>query len=407
MTMKRPVFCLVLLVLWVLALAGCGGDPAPTETSQTLPQPTQTETVPTETEAPDPLDALLAGMTLREKVGQLFIVRPDALDPAQPLAQVSDSNAAGVTSLTDALKDTLAEYPVGGIILFSKNITSPEQVTAFNAAFQAYSTIPMFLSVDEEGGAVARLANHSAFNLPTYKSAAAVGAGGDASAALEMGHTIGAYLKQYGFNMDFAPVADVNTNPSNPIIGTRAFSSDPETAAQMAGAMADGLNSQGIIAVFKHFPGHGDTAEDSHFGLAVSDKTEAEMRECEWIPFLEAGSGDFIMVGHIAVPEITGDMTPATLSDQVVTEILKERMDFRGLVITDALEMGAITEGYTSGETAVAALRAGCDILLMPQDLQEAFDAVMAAVEDGTLSQEWLDNTVRRILEFKQAHGIL
>lgn len=359
------------------------------------------------TDVPTGIDSLLQQMTLRQKVGQLFIVRPDALDLEQTQAQIDDTNTAGMTEVTDAMLDTLKDYPVGGIVMFSKNILSPEQITAFNESLQVASDIPLFLSVDEEGGAVARLANHAAFDLPEYESAAAVGSTNDPSEAQAMGSTIGMYLQEYGFNMDFAPDADVNTNPDNPVIGTRAFSSDAKIAAQMAGAMAEGLRQQGIIPVFKHFPGHGDTAEDSHTGIATTYKTEAEMKTCEWLPFEAAGSTDCIMVGHIATPSISNDLTPATMSYTIVSDILKGEMGFQGLVITDSLSMGAIIQEYTPGEAALGALQAGCDILLMPNDLQEAFTAVVTAVEDGSLSEQRLDESVRHILAFKQSHGIL
>ncbi len=394
-------------LLLAIVLAGCQDEPAQSQPSSTAATAqTAAPTQATETQPPSPLERLLSGMTLEEKVGQLFIVRPDALDPAQTNTQISDPNSEGVTQMTDAIAEMLTQYPVGGIAMFGKNISDPAQITALNQALQDASAIPLFLAVDEEGGLVSRLARNSAFALPRYESAAAVGAQG-ADAVQEMGSTIGAYLAEYGFNMDFAPVADVNTNSSNPIIGTRAFSQDPIQAAQLAGAMADGLRSQGIIPVFKHFPGHGDTAEDSHSGIAVSYKTAEEMMACEWLPFLEAQSSDFVMVGHIALPSVTQDMTPATLSRQIVTDILKGELGFQGLVITDSLEMGAITDGYTSAEATVAALEAGCDILLMPCDLAGAFEAVTAAVEDGTLSLQWLDETVGRILQFKADHGLL
>ena len=390
-------------------LTGCTPAASP---SGPLPETTAvpTETTLPESSAPaceDAVDALLSQMTLRQKVGQLFIVRPDALDPAQTTEQVSNAKAEGVTALTGPVREMLSEYPVGGIVLFGKNILSPEQLTDFNAALQEASSIPLFLCVDEEGGLVARLANHDCFDLPGYQSAAAVGASGDPADALEMGRTIGAYVKEYGFNLDFAPVADVNTNPDNPVIGSRAFSSDPETTAQMASAFRDGLEENGIIAVFKHFPGHGDTAEDSHSGLAVTYRTLDALHCCEFLPFLEAGPRDMVMVGHIALPNVTGDTAPATLSRELVTGILREDLGFEGLIITDAMDMGAIAEAYDAGEAAVAALAAGCDILLMPEDLPGAFDAVIAALEDGTLSMDWLNATVRRILAFKQLHGII
>lgn len=225
--------------------------------------------------------------------------------------------------------------------------------------------------------------------------------------AAEMGNVIGAYLRNYGFNMDFAPVADVNTNPDNPVIGTRAFSSDPEEAATLAVAMASGLNAQGITAVFKHFPGHGDTAEDSHSSIAVSYKSAEEMASCEWLAYRTLTDTDCVMVGHIATPEITGTLVPASLSHTLVTDILKGELGFEGPVITDSLSMGAITENYTPGEAAIAALEAGCDILLMPNGLAEAFEAVVSAVEDGTFPEETLDAIVTRILTFKQAQGLL
>lgn len=395
--MKRK--CWIAILLCALLLTGCtpAPDPAPT----TVPPETQ----PLKEDAL--LDALLEKMTIRQKIGQLFIVRPDALSPGLSQEQICDPSAEGVTELTAEMTDTLQNYPVGGIAVFGKNIASPEQITAFTQALQNASEVPLFLALDEEGGLVARLANNRAFDLPKYPSASIIGASGDDFEAFVMGGTIGGYIQEYGFNMDFAPVADVNTNPDNTVIGTRAFSSDAETAAKMANAMASGLYQRGVIAVFKHFPGHGDTAEDSHLGLAVSHKTAEEMRECEWLPFLEAGSEDCIMVGHIAAPEITGSMIPSTMSAQMVTGILKGELGFSGLVLTDALEMQAITDTYTSGEAALNALQAGCDLLLMPYDLREAFDAVVAAVEDGTLSEEWLDGTVRRILEFKMLHNII
>ncbi len=334
---------------------------------------------------------------MAQKVGQLFIAEPE---------QLKESSGT-VTEVTEELKAGLQQYPIGGVILFAGNVVSPAQLLSLNQQLQEASSIPMFISTDEEGGKVTRLAGNDAFALPEYQNAAAVGSSGDPEDALEMGSTIGGYLKQYGLNLDFAPVADVNTNPKNPIIGTRAFSSDPVIAGKMAAAFAQGLQEQGVAATFKHFPGHGDTAEDSHVGLAVNHKTKEQLQNCEFLPFEGADEADMVMVGHIALPQVTGNMTPATMSYEIVTGILKEELGFSGLVITDALDMGAITKQYPAGEAAVAALQAGCDILLMPEDLAEAFDAVMAAIENGTLTVQWLDATVERILRFKQAHGIM
>lgn len=389
------------------ALSG-PAEPAPTA----APAQEQTPAPEPAPEEADPVAALLQQMTLREKVGQLFMIRPDSLDLTLPQEEIDDEYADGVTALSDAMRKTLQDYPVGGICQFGKNITGPQQIAQFNADLQAASKIPLLISVDEEGGAVARLANHPAFDLPRYESAAAIGETGDPEAAREMGATIGAYLKDYGFTMDFAPDADVYTNPANTVIGTRAFSQDAATAATMAGAMAQGLQAQGILPTLKHFPGHGDTAEDSHSGLAYSHRTKEEMLQCEFLPFMQPTQGEgsigphAIMVGHIAAPALDGD-TPASLSYPIVTGLLRGEL-LQGedvLVVTDSLAMGAITEQYAPAEAAIRALNAGCDILLMPDGLTEAFDGVVAAVENGTVSEERLNESVARILRVKQQYA--
>lgn len=387
--MKR----LLLPALFLTTLTACTATPAGTLLAA-APTPTPAST-PATTAAPAPADAL----TPEEKIGQLFIIRPDALDLTLPQETINDAKADGVTMLTDAMRETLQAYPVGGICQFGKNITDPEQLAQFNADLQAASRTPLFIAVDEEGGAVARLANHPAFDLPQYESAAAVGASGDPADACAMGQTIGAYLKEYGFNMDFAPDADVNTNPDNPIIGTRAFSSDAATAAEMAAAAADGLRTGGILPTLKHFPGHGDTAEDSHTALAVTYKTLDELQACELLPFAADTGLHAVMVGHIAAPNVTGDGTPATLSPQLVALIPDAE---NTLIVTDSLAMDAITAAYTPGEAAVQALQAGCDVLLMSNSLPEAYAAVLEAVQNGTISEERLDRSVNKILLYKQ-----
>lgn len=350
-----------------------------------------------ETERSEAAEAADEILTLEEKIGQLFLVRPDAL-----ISEEADLD--GVTELTAGMKDMLRQYPVGGICQFGQNIVSPEQLKKFHADLQEASTIPLFLTVDEEGGAVARLANHKEFNLPKYESAAAVGKTQDAECAEAMGHTIGSYLSEYGFNMDFAPVADVNTNPDNPIIGTRAFSSDAVTASKMAAAAAKGLREEGIIPTLKHFPGHGDTNEDSHTSLAVTNKSLEELKTCEFLPFASDSGMHAVMVGHIAVPQVTGNDLPATLSSEIIQMIPNRE---NSLIITDSLEMQAISERYDSGEAAVLALEAGCDVLLMPLNLPEAYHAVLEAVKSGRIREERIDVSVDKIISFKKQFAIL
>ena len=382
--MKKRFFLPVLLA----ALCACNAAvPTPTPT----PAPAATPTVEVQ-----PADAL----TLEEKVGQLFIVRPDALDLSLSQETINDAKADGVTAVTNDVRRALQQYPVGGICQFGKNIESPSQLARFNKELQDASATPLFIAVDEEGGLVARLANNDAFTLPRYASAAAVGASGDPEDARAMGQTIGAYLKEYGFNMDFAPDADVNTNPDNPIIGSRAFSSDAGTAAAMAAAAADGLRQNGILPTLKHFPGHGDTAEDSHTALAVTYKTQEELANCEPLPFAADTGLHAVMVGHIAAPNVTGSNTPATLSPQLIAMIPNAEDT---LIITDSLAMDAIADAYTPGEAAVLALQAGCDVLLMPNSLPEAYAAVLDAVQNGTITQERLNQSVNKILRYKEA----
>lgn len=422
--MKRTI--LVFLLLCCLSLASCkevagtiketskqpesdlqttnASDAGKTEAAQQEETKVDSSDIP---QMEDEIDSMLQQMTLREKIGQLFIIRPDSLDPSQNSEQINDSSKVGVIALSEAMADAIREYPAGGIVMFGKNIIDSEQLTSFIESLQSTSDIPLFMAIDEEGGLVARLANHQAFDLPKYTSAAAVGASEDSSDALDMGNAIGAYLYEYGFNMDFAPIADVNTNPNNPVIGNRAFSSDAVIATKMAKSMAEGLKQQHIIPVFKHFPGHGDTAEDSHIGIAISYKTKDEMAGCEWLPYESLTDGDCIMVGHIATPNITGELTPATMSDEIITGILRQQLKFDGVVITDSLAMGAITNKYNSGEAAIAVIKAGCDILLGPEDFREAFEAVVIAVENGMISEERIDESVYRILSLKKEYGCL
>lgn len=403
----KKLFALTALLLTLTLLSGCIPLPTPPETTQaetretesTTQAPTETTEAPTE---PDPLVLQLEAMTLEEKVGQLFMVTPGTLGLPQIKAPMEALSQEQLTQMENAIREIFAKYPVGGIVQFAADLYSPEQITAYNALLQRAAEIPLFLGIDEEGGTVARLANHSAFDLPQYQSAGAVGASGNPQDALKMGQTIGAYLGEYGFNMDFAPVADVNTNPNNPVIGNRSFSSDCNVAGQMAKAMAEGLEEQGIVPVFKHFPGHGDTAQDSHEEVAYSNKTLEELQACEFIPFSGLRENQCVMVGHIALPEVTGDMTPATLSSEIVTGLLREKLGFRGLILTDSMVMEAITDNYSSAEASLLALEAGCQIILQPADFPSAFDGVVEAVEAGTFPEEQLNAVVLQILRFKQ-----
>ena len=335
-------------------------------------------------------------MTLEEKVCQLFMIKPEALTGVETVTQAGQ-----------ATQNAYNEYPVGGIIYFSKNLISPEQTRTMLANTQEYAKeqtgIPVFLSVDEEGGQVARVGHNSAFGVEEIGNMSDVGASGDTQEAYRIGTVIGSYLKDLGFNMDAAPDTDVLTNPQNEVVKYRSFGSDPQLVAEMAEAELKGLNEEGIIGMYKHFPGHGGTTADSHEGYVYVDDTLEELENSAFVPFKDGIANDIrvIMVSHIAAPNVTGDNTPATLSKKLTTDILREDLGFDGMVITDALDMGAITEQYGSANAAVAALNAGADMLLMPLDFQSAYEGVLDAVADGTLTEERIDESVARILEVK------
>ena len=342
-------------------------------------------------------------MTLREKVGQLFIVRPDAIAPYLSSETVRDTNSGGVKKVSEKMKAFYEEYPAGGFALFRKNIESPKQITQFTEQLHALGNFLPLLCIDEEGGMVARIANHGAFDVESFPDMLEIANGKDVDAAYDLGLTIGAYLNKYGLDVDFAPVADVNTNPENPVIGKRALGDDPELAAKMVCAVLDGLNESGVVGCLKHFPGHGDTMTDTHFGYAETRKTWEEMLACEMITF-EAGMENgarMIMTAHIAAPNVTGNDVPSSLSFMILSEKLRDELGYEGVIITDAMEMGAITDQYDSGEAAVLAIKAGADIVLMPFDYQEAFEAVVHAVETGEISEERINESVERVLKLK------
>ena len=347
-------------------------------------------------------EELLASMTLRQKVGQLFVIRPDQLDMKLTFDEIQDPKAQGVKELTEGMKETLKRYPAGGFALFGKNIASPGQLKRFTKELSAACFIAPLMAVDEEGGRVARIANSGGFDVPRFESMQALGAGGSTGRVKEAASAIGAYIRKYGFNMDLAPVCDVNTNPENIVIGNRAFGSDPSLVSAMAGAYLDGLHEQGIAGSMKHFPGHGDTASDTHTGRVTTDKTWDELLHAELVPFIgNLDKADSVMAAHITLSKVTKDGLPASLSEELITGRLRNELGYGGVVITDALSMGAVREEHTSAEAAVLAFKAGCDILLMPWDYTGAFNGVLRAVYDGSISRARLDESVMRILKLK------
>lgn len=343
----------------------------------------------------------LEKMNLHEKISQLFILQPEAL-------KLSPDDPDNTTTVFSSTTEFLKKYPIGGVIFFGRNVQNPDQLTSFTASLQNNSTIPLFMSIDEEGGKVARIANSDNFNEPKYSSMEQIGETNNTSNAYEVGHTIGTYLKKYGFNLDFAPVADINTNPQNRVIGNRAFGSTPNLVSDMVSATIDGFHKTGVMCCIKHFPGHGDTSKDTHDEYVAVNKTWNELLSCELIPFINSlQSTDMVMIAHITTPNITSDNLPASLSQDIIKGKLRNELGFNGVVITDSLRMGAITNHYSAAECAIKTILAGTDIILMPNDFMEAYNGIYNAVKDGTITEDNINESVLRILKLKEKYNLL
>ena len=387
--MKRLSWMLTAILTCGLMVTSCSYDDTPVQ-----PQT-------------DEVEALLQQMTLREKVGQLFYVRPEVLDTTIHWTTYDELMSLELQEVTERMKGLNEKYPVGGVILYAWNIKDETQLSRFISQIRALNGQPL-LCIDEEGGRVARIANNDNFAVKKYESMEAIGATGDPQNAYECGNTIGTYLKRYGFDIDFAPVADVNTNPENVIIGPRAFSDDPNVAAPMVTNYLQGLKDAGITGCIKHFPGHGDTQADTHFGYAQSLKTWEEMKNCEMITF-KAGiqwGCQLIMTAHIAAPNVTGSDIPSTMSSVILQNKLRGELGYQNIIITDAISMGAITNQYSNAQAAVGSIMAGADIVLDPRSYVEAFDAVFNAVNNGTITEERINQSVRRVLKLKRLYGL-
>jgi len=383
---RALVYLLVLTVLAVVLVVVC------VRRGQEAAQP-PTPTPRTSAEVrKDAAQTLLDGMTTQEKICQLLIVHPEAL-----------TGGSAVTGMTDSLAAALREYPVGGVLLSAGNMTSGEQLAALTAALSNGCKTAPLISVDEEGGRVARLMNTvGTTKLGSMYSYRAQGTQG----AHDNAQTIARDIAAYGFNTDFAPVADVWTNKRSNAIGDRAYSDDYDEAAELVAAAVKGFHDGGVICCLKHFPGHGSTKTDSHDGAATVDKTLPQLRQEDLKPFMSgiAAGADMVMVGHLTVP--TMDDVPASLSRKIVTNLLRYDLGFRGVIVTDGLQMQALAQ-YADGEKAVLAFAAGNDMLLEISDVPGTVAAIEKALVDGTLTQAALDQSVLRILQLKLAHGIV
>ena len=409
---KRNLLAGLLLIVFVLT-AGCAArpvrpedSPPPEATPEITPPPTPGPTpTPPPTPTPDPIAEALAAMTTEQKVAQLLVAGIEGAQPGEDAVQ--------------AVRD----YQVGGVILFGRNVESAAQLAGLTNGLKALNGdyTPLFLCVDQEGGRVDRMPPEVNDLPPALDFGSIADPEARMDACFVLGQTLAAQCAAFGFNMDFAPSLDIWSNPENTVIGDRAFGTDAAAVTGAANETALGILSGGVIPVAKHFPGHGDTAVDSHYGLPVVDKSLAELEELELRPFRQAidttcvygtYGGDTsipaVMVAHILLSQVDPDY-PASLSHEVVTGLLREEMGFDGVVCTDDLTMGAVSNTYGMGEAAVLAVEAGCDLLLVchgADNLTAARDALLEAVGNGRISVERLDESVYRILALKSEYGL-
>ncbi len=393
---KKRIFVLVILI--ILAAAVLFSLSIFLSAEEEAAQQSTQETAEID-EATAQAQLLTQELTLTEKICQMLFVSPETLTGYEP-----------VTQSDQAMEEAISQYPVGGIIYFGENLVSVEQTAQMIEQVQEYALastgLKMFIGVDEEGGSVARLAD--ALGTTAFEDMAVYGAQGDSQVAYDIGTTLAQELKNLGFNVDFAPVADVLTNEENQVVQTRSFGSDPDLVASMVAQEVQGFVDSGILCAPKHFPGHGSTGGDTHAGLATTDRTLAQLEACDLIPFqaaMEAGA-PMIMVGHMTMTTLDADH-PASLSQTIVTGLLREQLGYDGIIITDGMDMGAITDLYTPAESVVMAIEAGCDMLLCITDIQDVVEAVTQAVEEGTISEERIDESVVRILRAKINYGII
>lgn len=377
------------IILMMLIFVACtGGSVAYEQAPDPVIEPIQIpSSVPDENETNeidevDDIDEIISHMHIREKIGQLFVVR---MPPNMQQAEMLIENQA-----------------IGGFVFFGSDVTTVEDMQDRIGWLQYQSSVPLFIAVDEEGGRVSRVGR---LFPEAIGSPFSVGLLGDPQNAYNMYQEIGNRLVYLGFNMNFAPVADIWTNPQNAVIGDRSFGTEPELVADMVAEAVRGLQSTGILSVIKHFPGHGDTVEDSHFLRAFYHHDRARFNEVEAIPFIsgiEAGARG-VMMGHITTPLLTPDTPTQTsvFSEYLIQAVLRQEMGFSGLIITDALDMRAVTDYYTEEEIMLNAFLAGADILLMPRNPITAHQIMYEAYQNGLFTTERLHESLRRILQAK------
>ena len=351
----------------------------------------------------DEYDLIINQMSLREKVGQMFFIRLEALDPDY----ISDELSGKYIKhdiLNDEMIDTYNEYPCGGIVLFAKNLNDERQLITLTNNIHNLNNRPL-ICIDEEGGVVSRIANSNKFRVKKTPNNNTMTTYDD---AYNQGYYIGSYLKKYHIDIDFAPVADINSDSQNNIIGERSFGDNPILVSTMVNAFISGLHDNNIIACTKHFPGHGNSKDDSHLNEVNIEDTLEMLKEEELVPFINnLDISDMVMIGHIKTPNTTNDDLPASLSKEIITDILRDTYKYDGLVVTDSFEMAAITKYYTNQEVVLTAIDAGVDVLLMPENYKEAFDTIIQAINTNQIKEERINESVKRILKLKTKYNLI
>lgn len=336
----------------------------------------------------------LSAMTQEEKIWQLFFVTPEAL-----------TGYPKVTRAGEATREALTARPVGGLIYFPQNLETREQVMTLMTNAQSYVKTPLFLGINEEGGSISHLSQNTNLGVTALAAMSEYGANGSSDALYGAVKAHAGEMKALGFNMNFAPVADVSQG-ENAAVKTRAFSSSAELCATMTATAVRAMKEQNIAACLKHFPGYGSVQAGAENTLT---RTSEELSQIDLLPFTAgiADGASFVMVSHASVPSVTGGDDAASVSSAIVSELLRKQLGFAGVIITEPQEDEAFAAKYPSGEAAVLALEAGCDMILMPKDLQTAHDAIAAAITSGRLTPDRIDESVMRILQTKIRLGIL
>lgn len=389
-SLLKKIIAILILASVSIYLIGCTWHKSDNAIPKVTPQ-----VGPTPQASPSPgvdtIKETIKNMTVNEKIGQMVITGLDGYD---------------VNSNT---RKMLTDYKTGGFIILGENVKSASQLLKLINSLKDLNSnnkIPLFIAVDGEGGNISRMPPEF-HKIPLNRK---VGDTGNTEFAYELGAVVADQLKSFGFNLDFAPVMDINSNPQNPVIGDRSFGSTPDIVTSMGIKNMEGIQSKNIIPVLKHFPGHGDTSVDSHIGLPLVTNGLSRLESFELIPFSEAiqNNADAVMTAHILLPNIDPE-NPATMSKVILTNILRDKLKFNGVIITDDMTMGAIVKNYNIGEAAVRSINAGSDLILVCHDNANrlaVIDALRKAARNGTIPMSRIDGSVYRILKLKEKYHL-